>query len=774
MSRGFKTLLVVFVLLSIIFSFSYIYTTQRVEDLKTQKYLDIAKEMRNDLELLIKEKSEAVLLVCLTLSHDKTVIGIIHDKQYHDLELHKLTKLLQKYSSLKNVWFQIIDANGVSVYRSWTLKRGDDLSKIRLDIAKMIRIPTVMSTISVGKFDLSFKSMVPIYDQHNRFIGIIETIAKFNSVVEKLRKKGYETLVVVDKHYKKQLRKVDMSHFIDDYYIANSKQNTQFLNKLQSEGIENFLNIPLYDVDKKIGYLFTVLRVDGLDRAPMAYFILAKPLDQIDMHDIYQTRDNIIKTLILIFVILLILLYIIYTVNYKRFIQKQNEVLESTVEEKIQELQEQSQKMRYLAHHDSLTTLPNKNLFLDRLTQAIKHAKRQDKSLSVLFLDLDRFKEVNDTYGHDVGDELLKSVTSRLLSCIRDEDTISRIGGDEFTILLQNTDQISVVKVVKKIFDEMKKPFKIFGVDIRTTFSIGISIYSQDGETPDILLRNADTAMYKAKDNGKNSYQFYNERMTELVRQRLELDTDIRKGLEKGEFEAYYQPKIDAKNMRIIGLEALIRWNHPSKGLLYPVDFIPFAEEVGLIVEIDRYMLRYCISQLVEWSNVGYHMGKLSINISTKKLESEDFRSELYQLIEKNRVDTKLLELEILESQIMRDPKRSIDILRSIRSLGISISIDDFGTGYSSLSYLKKLPITKLKIDRSFVMDLPEDEDDVAIVRTVISLAKNLGLEIIAEGVESEEQVEFLVSEGCPNIQGYYYSKALRKNECEAFMKKYS
>jgi len=477
--------------------------------------------------------------------------------------------------------------------------------------------------------------------------------------------------------------------------------------------------------------------------------------------------------LVLSLFIMIIFIYIVYNVNYKNFIQKQNELLESTVEEKTQELQEQSKKMRYLAHHDSLTALPNKNLFLDRLKQAIKHAKRQHQALCVLFLDLDRFKEINDTYGHDVGDELLKSISIRLLACVRDEDTVARIGGDEFTVLLPNTNQVSVIKVVEKIFDEMKKPFLLLGVEIRITFSIGISVYKQDGETPDLLLRNADTAMYKVKDSGKNSYQFYNERMTELVQKRLKLDTDIRKGLERGEFEAYYQPKIDATMMRIIGLEALIRWNHPTRGLLYPVDFIPFAEEIGLITDIDKYMLKYCVNQLVQWHQQGFHTGKLSINISTKKLESEEFRNELYHLIEKSQVNTKLLELEILESQIMQDPNKSIDILRSIRSLGISISIDDFGTGYSSLSYLKKLPITKLKIDRSFIVDVPQDEDDVAIVKTIISLAKNLGLEIIAEGVETEGQVEFLVQEGCPNIQGYYYAKALSKSECEDFMKKY-
>ena len=773
MGRAFRVLTIGFVILAIIFSFSYIYTTQRVEDMKNKKYEEIVKEMHNDFELLVHEKSEAVLLVCLTLSQEKSITSLLETKKTQNIDLSQLTKILQENTSLHNVWFQLIDDTGHSIYRSWTQKSGDDLTQIRPDIAAMVELPKVISTISVGKYDLSFKSIVPIYNDYGRFIGMIETIAKFRSLVSKLKKKGYETLIVVDKHYKNQLSDSLSNFFVDGYYIVNPQDNRDILNILKEETMEFFLDIAGYEVDEKDGYLFSVVKMDSFDKKPMAYFILSKPLDEIDMREITETQRNIVRTLLLIGFFLLLILYLIYSINYKKFIQKQNERLEYAVEEKTEELQKQTEQMQYLAHHDSLTKLPNRHLFLDRLKQAVKHAKRNHHSLAVLFLDLDRFKEVNDTYGHDVGDELLNLIAQRLLTCVRDEDTVGRIGGDEFTILLQNTTQVNAIKVVDKIFQEMRKPFLISDIHINATFSIGISMYRQDGDTPDVLLRNADTAMYKAKDNGKNSYEFYSEEMTELVRKRLELDSDIRNGLLNGEFEAYYQPKIDATTMRIVGMEALIRWNHPTQGLLYPSEFIPFAEEVGLIVDIDRYMLKHCVNQLVEWSAAGFHTGKLSINISTKKLESPTFRSELYRIIETSGVDTKLLELEILESQIMRDPERSIDILRSIRNLGISISIDDFGTGYSSLSYLKKLPVSKLKIDKSFVENIPDDEDDIAIVRTIIALAEHLGLETIAEGVEKESQIEFLVQEGCHNIQGYYYSKALNKDACEAFMKKY-
>jgi diguanylate cyclase (GGDEF)-like protein len=773
MRREVKLFITVFFLIVIIVLFSYVYIQQRIDGLKTQKYQEISQVMQNDWRLLIQEKSEAIRLVCLTLSQDKEVEEILRTKKYSKLHLKKLSRLIQKYTSLKNVWFQVINAKGISVYRSWTSKHGDNLSSVRLDVAQMLKNPRVMSTISVGKYDLSFKSLIPIYDKEQNFMGLIETLAKFNSLVLKLNAKGYETVILVDKHYKKQLTKSTTNLFIHNYYVADSRTAKELLNILKKEKIDYFLDIKDYKIDKNNNYLFTLLKVKGLDNRPMAFFIVAKPLNSIDMSAIVKMKDETIKRLFVFFSFLLLILYIIYTLNYKRFIQKQNALLACSVEDKTEELKKQNKEMEYLAHHDALTKLPNKNLFIERLEQIIDNRKDENQKLSVLLLDLDRFKEVNDTYGHDIGDLLLQQIAKRLSVCIGSDDMVARISGDEFAILLVDRDYTTIITVLEKIFEEIKKPFIILGIEIHTTFSIGISSYIQDGKTPDILLRNADTAMYKAKGDGKNSYQFYTQEMTASVRKRIELDSDIRNGLKNGEFVAYYQPKIDAKSLKIVGLEALIRWNHPTRGVLEPLDFIPFAQEVGLIVEIDKYMLEHAVKQLVKWRNEGYTTGKLSINLSTKKLESEGFCKELHKLIQESGVDTTYLELEILESQIMKDPERSINILHSIRDLGISISIDDFGTGYSSLSYLKKLPVSKLKIDRSFIIDVPKDEDDIAIIRTIIALANSLGLEIIAEGVESERQVDFLVQEGCNYIQGYYYSKALRKEDCEIFMKKH-
>jgi len=494
----------------------------------------------------------------------------------------------------------------------------------------------------------------------------------------------------------------------------------------------------------------------------------------IDLEGVKKEEVNLILDFVLFCIALLVFIYIMYVTNYKKFIEKQNKKLNIAVEEKTKKLREQSKKLSFLAHHDVLTNLPNKNLLMDRIRQAIKHAKRENKSIAVLFMDLDRFKEINDTYGHDIGDELLRQVAKRIASHIREEDTFSRIGGDEFVLVLPATNQVNVISVVEKIFTVMQTPYIIDNIDIYVTFSIGISLYDQDGKTPEILLRNADTAMYKAKHEGKNSYQFYNEEMTALIRQRIELDNDIRLGLRREEFEVYYQPKIDAKNNKLIGLEALVRWNHPEKGMIYPNDFIPFCEEIGLIVHLDSYMLKHTFMQMQVWKQKGVNYGQLSINISTKKLESENFTTELYTLLEHYDVDPATVELEILEGQIMKNPQRSIKILNAIRSIGISVAIDDFGTGYSSLSYLKKLPVTKLKIDRSFILDVLENEDDAAIIQTIIVLGKHLGLEIIAEGVETKAHVEFLLQAGCNNIQGYYYSRPLALEACEAFIQQYN
>ena len=443
------------------------------------------------------------------------------------------------------------------------------------------------------------------------------------------------------------------------------------------------------------------------------------------------------------------------------------EKLNIELEEKVND---KTKTLKHQAHYDSLTALPNRLLFSDRLAQSIKHASRHKTTLSLLFLDLDRFKEVNDSLGHEVGDKLLQIVSIRLKACIREEDTIARQGGDEFTILLGDIETNDLIKLANKLISTIQEPFRINHHELYVTLSIGISNFPEDGTSSNVLLRNADTAMYKTKELGKNGYQFYNSMMTEQTLERLELDRNIRKAIERHEFQAYYQPQVDLLHKKVVGMETLIRWHHPELGTISPVQFIPLAEETGLIIPIDQWMMQESVKTLSKWQEEGIDTGKLSINLSIKQLENKDFITHLKSLLDKTGCDPKKLEFEITESQIMKNPESSITVLNHVKELGITIAIDDFGTGYSSLSYLKRLPIDKLKIDRSFIKDLPSDEEDATIVRTIIALAKSLKLDLIAEGVETQEQKEFLIKEGCHKIQGYLYSKPIPEDEYKAFL----
>jgi len=744
--------------------FTYIENTYKTQ--LDKKYMQEVFTIKTELSTLIKEKKEAVLLLSLSVSENDKVKKLLKEQHFTSIDLEQFSTKLKKYSSLHNVWFQILSNEGISLYRSWTSKHGDSVLLARADIAQLLHRPRVISPISVGKYDLTFKSIVPIFDK-NHFIGLVETIAKFNSISKKLQMMHWDNYLLVDPRYKQQLH-VPKDRFIHSYYIAASSDEHNTLKKMLRTQLDVVINAHTYKiVNNMLVSIYTLKDVKSKD---MAYFVLAKNLDCINTADIENQRKAQIAIAFVVFIAIALLLYYIYSINYKRFIEKQQKILQERVAQKTKELEEKSQTLKYHAEHDILTGLPNRLLFLDRLKEAIKHAYRYKERVTVLFLDLDRFKEINDTYGHETGDKLLQLVTKRLLEASREEDTVARLGGDEFTLILRNVSQNDILKVVKKIMDAMQEPFVINNVKHYTTFSIGISSYPEDGISHDTLLRNADIAMYKAKENGKNNYHFYNSEMTQKILERVELEKELHKALENKEFKAYYQPKVDAKHHKVIGLEALIRWQHPDKGIIYPDSFIPFAEEIGLIGEIDNYMMRMSMNDLLEWQKQSLECGRLSINLSARQLASKHYISELQNTLQEIGLDPQSLEIEITETHIMDNPQHAMQILKQIRSLGISISIDDFGTGYSSLSYLKKLPVTKLKIDKSFVDELPDDKDDVAIVKAIISLAKNLNLDIIAEGVENKEQVEFLVQEGCYDIQGYYFSKPLSKEECRKFL----
>ena len=762
MKTSFKN---IFIVLSILISYimvGYLYVSVTKQSLMSEKFHEVSINMKIKLQTLISEKKESVLIVALTLSQNNGIKEALLSKSTDDIKLSNFSSTLHRYSPLKNLWFQIVDIDGKSLYRIWTDKKGDNVLKSRKDIRKILKEPKVISLISTGKYNMTFKSIVPIYS-NEKFIGIVETIAHFNSIYKKMSQNGYNMLTLIDKSYKKQLTMAKTKLFVDDYYLATKLYDKKLLTIFQKTDKEKLLSIPSYTIDKINNILITTYHLKDINNKEMGYFIISKNIKDINFFEIDERINNIILMLIFIASIVIGFSYYIYVIKYKKFIENQNIKLEKDVKFKTKELY-------YTAHHDALTGLPNRILFTDRLKESIKYAKRHNKNLFIMFLDLDRFKEVNDIYGHDIGDELLKVVAKRLERNLRDIDTIARLGGDEFTIIIEDISYNDMIMLAKKIISKMQKSVHIKGIELSTTFSIGISSYPTDGETMDELLKNADIAMYQAKNDGKNRYAFYNKEMSKIAYERLKLEQDIKSALINKEFEVYFQPKVNARTNTIIGLEALIRWNHPTKGLVFPDQFINFAEEVGLIFDIDAYMRKETMLITKQWYKNDLDFKKVSINVSTLELERKSFVSDLEKLINDIGYDTSKLELEILESQSIQDRESMIEVLKDIKNLGVSISIDDFGTGYSSLSYLKQLPVDKLKIDRSFIIDLPEDEAAVALVKTIIALAHNLKLELIAEGVDAQNQIDFLLKEGCEDIQGYYYSKPISKNDLEQLL----
>ena len=462
---------------------------------------------------------------------------------------------------------------------------------------------------------------------------------------------------------------------------------------------------------------------------------------------------------------------IIGTVGAGRDITKMKQT-QVDLEKTLQILSEQKEQLAYQASHDALTKLPNKILFLDRLKQSIELAKRENNLLAVLFIDLDHFKQINDSLGHDIGDELLVKVSKLINKGLRASDNLSRLGGDEFTVIVNNIDKIeNLSRIIQTIVDTFIEPIVIQNNNLYINMSIGISIYPNDAKDVNNLLKHADSAMYKAKESGRNTYCFYDEEMTKKAFERIQLETALREALVKDELEVFYQPQVDATIDKLVGMEALVRWNHPTKGMIFPDVFIPLAESTGMIIELDRIVMKKAIEQFSRWKNDGYNPGKLSMNLAIKQLESKDFLEFIEPLLKQHISEYSNIEFEVTESQIMKNPEKSIKILKKINNLGISISIDDFGTGYSSLAYLKKLPINKLKIDKSFVDNLPSDLEDVAIAKTIINLCKSLNLNVIAEGVETKEQKDFMLENGCKLIQGYYYSRPIPSEEIELLLK---
>jgi diguanylate cyclase (GGDEF)-like protein/PAS domain S-box-containing protein len=419
-----------------------------------------------------------------------------------------------------------------------------------------------------------------------------------------------------------------------------------------------------------------------------------------------------------------------------------------------------SSKMSHLAQHDSLTDLPNRILFSDRLTEAIAAAHRYGRELAVLFLDLDRFKHINDTLGHAVADRLLQSVAQRLRACVRASDTVSRQGGDEFVILLSEVARAQDAAVsAEKILLAMRKLHRIDEHDLHLTASIGIVTYPDDGTDAETLMRNADVAMYHAKGSGRNNYQFFKADMNARTLERQSLEVDLRLALKERQFVLHYQPKMSLETGAIMGVEALVRWYHPQRGLVPPVQFISVAEECGVIVPIGRWVLREACRQTRAWLDAGLPRVRIAVNVSTVELREKDFVAAVRAILTETGLEPRFLELELTETFLMQDAEATATVLQALKDLGVSLALDDFGTGYSSLSHLKRFPIDTLKIDKSFVRDLATDADDASIVSAVISMGGSLHMRVVAEGVETREQLTFLQEHSCPEGQGYYFSR---------------
>jgi len=421
-----------------------------------------------------------------------------------------------------------------------------------------------------------------------------------------------------------------------------------------------------------------------------------------------------------------------------------------------------AQEIAHTAEHDVLTGLPNRMLLNDRIRQAIAAAKRHEKQVAVLFLDVDGFKHINDSLGHPVGDQVLQSIAQRLLECARSVDTVSRQGGDEFVVLLSELTHPRAASIMAaRMLHAVAEPHLVGQHELHVTASIGVSVFPDDGLNAETLIKNADTAMYQAKESGRRRYQFFKPSMNARAVERQSIEESLRRALERQEFELHYQPKINIKTGAITGAEALIRWTHPTRGRVPPADFIPIAEDCGLIVPIGRWVLHQACRQARAWKDAGLPATAMAVNVSAMEFQNEEFLQGLSQILRESDWDPGLLELEVTESVLMKHVEATIEVLQALRESGVQVALDDFGTGYSSLSYLRRFPIDSLKIDRSFVQQIAGGPDAAAIVTAVISMAQSLKLRVVAEGVETLQELEFLQARQCDEVQGYYFSRPL-------------
>ncbi|WP_455756184.1 putative bifunctional diguanylate cyclase/phosphodiesterase [Sulfurimonas sp.] len=739
---------------------------QQIENLKT--HYKLAKKyfkLTSDTTLNMIQNDE-FLVTLLTNYLDASSNERIKIRQQLYDKLEKHYHMIQQRGVLQ---FHFIMPNNVTSLRMHKPTKFDDnLSDLKYSFRYVNKIQEPISGLEQGKTAPSFRNVNPLFSLNGRYIGAVDVAF----APEILQQNIYHTNNVYS-HFilKKELFKLrswnrndnknDYRQSIENsnyFEYSNQKNDNDFELKplikhlkktIASKMLEN-KSFALNKYDGENYKIIAFLPIKSIEGEHIAYLI--SYTDSIQLNHMYL--DFYILN-----IFILIGLIILASFIYSNILSNR-------------ELKYEKMKFYNLSQYDSLTKLPNRSLFYTRIDQSISIAHRQNKKFAVLFIDVDNFKEINDTYGHSQGDKLLYEVGAKISTLIREEDTLARIGGDEFVIILEEVNLVSnISKVTDKITNIFKKPITLKDQEHFTAVSIGVSVYPDDATDAENLIKYADIAMYKAKEHGKNNTQFYSSKMTEEVVERVELEKDLREAINNEEFIINYQPQIDATNDEITGMEALVRWQHPTKDVISPIKFIPLAEETGLIVELDRLVMKIAMSQLSKWYKQGLNPGVLSMNLAIKQLQKKDFIQVLTNLMEDTDCKPEWLELEITEGQIMTNPEEAIKVLNQISDIGIRLAVDDFGTGYSSLSYLKKLPINKLKIDRSFVKDLPDDEEDAEIAKTVITLAKSLNLSIIAEGVETKEQKDFIVQNGCKNIQGYFYAKPMSADEMEILLK---
>ncbi|EAR62343.1 EAL domain-containing protein [Neptuniibacter caesariensis] len=506
-------------------------------------------------------------------------------------------------------------------------------------------------------------------------------------------------------------------------------------------------------------------------------------------------KQRAISTIIIMLLALLIIVFVLYVIGlrlsqnlllFQRNLEesvdswtkldtrhlhfKEFKHLASSVNSMIDGLNMQAEELRHRAFHDHLTSLPNRMHSSTQLDLMISHTIKHQATAALLFIDLDHFKEINDTLGHSTGDELLRKVSQRLRRSVREEDIVARLGGDEFTVITGVLETRSDAEsIAQKLLNELIRPYLIDGNELSVTASIGVSFFPEDGDNSEILLRNADSAMYEAKRNGRNGYRLYTSAMTEEISERFALTEELREAISREELELYFQPQVDIRTGSILGAEALLRWNHPQRGMIPPDRFIPIAESSGQMIKIGAWVLEQVCAKVAGWKERGIVAPKIAVNISNQQMNRE-LVEQITELLASSKCDPACLELEITESCLMENPEQMAHELSSLKALGVGIAIDDFGTGYSSLSYLKQLPINKLKVDRSFVSDLQDDENDLAITRAIVAMGQSMNLNVIAEGIETQEQIDLLLKLECFEGQGYFYSKPLPEEQFLAYL----